>query len=295
MIQVDILVLTYRRTQLLAETLRSIAGQLLPEDVSLRIIVVDNDAEESASAVVHEFAAGCPLQVSYLCEPVANIAKARNRALAQVDGDFSAFIDDDEQAVPDWVAQLLEAQARFAVPVVFGPVLPTFPDGTPEWIRRGGFFDRPRFATGTQRQTGGTGNVLLRMAAVRDAGMAFDEGYGNAGSDTDFFRRFRSAGARAVWCDEAVVYETVLPDRTNAKWLIDRSYSRGYVYARTYEGRLGFVGRMRGLLKHGVVVGVCALVMVPALCLGRLPAVRVGRRGALSLGRVVGLLATADH
>ena len=58
----------------------------------------------------------------YVHEPAAGVANARNAGMTQATGGLIAFLDDDEEASPGWLAALIEAQRRFDADVVFGPV-----------------------------------------------------------------------------------------------------------------------------------------------------------------------------
>ncbi|HEY5761303.1 MAG TPA: glycosyltransferase family A protein, partial [Steroidobacter sp.] len=112
MIDVDVLVLTYKRPGLLADTLDSLARQRLPADHRMTVIVVDNDAGQSAQATVSRYQAVFA-DIRYVCETEANVAKARNRALAEARARYAAFIDDDEVASPEWLATLLRAREQY--------------------------------------------------------------------------------------------------------------------------------------------------------------------------------------
>lgn len=291
-IVVDVLVLTYKRTHLLPETLRSLLHQELPSEVDLRIVVVDNDPAQSAARIVRELRDELRARVHYVCEPVPNIAGARNRALSEARGDLAAFIDDDEVADPRWLAMLLAAWRRFDVAVVFGPVLPRLPAGAARWVERGGFFDRPRLPTGPTRTYWATNNVLIDLAVVRRAGVRFDTAYGRSGGeDTDFFHRLQQAGGTGAWCDEAIVWETVSTDRTNAGWLLRRAFTGGNNYARIFDRRRRLAPRLGRAFRHAAICVVFSLLAPGALLVGGpARAVKVGQISARNLGRLVGLL-----
>src|SRR5690349_18827718 len=92
--RVDVCVATYKRPRLLEKLLSDLRQQQLPTGVAVHVIVVDNDVEESARAVVAGFQ-GSSMSLEYISEPKRNIALARNRALECAQGDLVAFIDDD--------------------------------------------------------------------------------------------------------------------------------------------------------------------------------------------------------
>lgn len=290
MIVVDVLVLTYKRPALLADTLRSLSRQQLPDGVDMQVIVIDNDVEQSGWAIVRELQAELR-GLRYVREPIANIAAARNRGLREARGALVAFIDDDEVADPRWLMSLLDTRSRFDVAMVFGPVLPRLPDATASWIRRGRFFERPRLSTGLTTALGGTGNVLLDLSAIGDAGTLFDIAFGRSGGeDTELFHRLRQSGCAAAWCDEAIVWEQVTPDRTSAGWLLSRAFRSGNNYARIFD-RHGPASRRLTRMFRNICVCATCLVLTPfALLGGAASAMRVGRCLARNLGRIVGLL-----
>lgn len=103
---VDVCLCTFRRPAV-AEALASLDAQALPPGVILRVIVADNDDTPSSETRVAEAAAGMRHEVVYLHAPARNISVARNACLERADAPFVAFLDDDEVASADWIAQLL--------------------------------------------------------------------------------------------------------------------------------------------------------------------------------------------
>ena len=197
---------------------------------SIRVIVVDNDTAHSAAPVCDRFSPGSRWPVEYCLEPRRGIAQARNRAIACAgpDTDFVAFIDDDEIPEPYWLDDLLDTQRCYDADMVAGPVLPLLPEGSPHWLIRGRFFNRPRYATGQHLQFAGTGNVLIRSALFWQRGLNFNERFGlGGGEDADFSTRAVHTGLKIVWADEAIVYESVPPSRANARWILQRAYRVG--------------------------------------------------------------------
>lgn len=291
MIDVDVLVLTYKRPGLLADTLDSLARQRLPADHRMNIVVIDNDAAQSAHATVKRFQAVFG-DIRYVCETEANIAKARNRGLSEARARYAAFIDDDEVASPEWLAALLRASEQYQAPVVLGPVMPLLPANTPRWIMAGRFFDRPRRVTGTivESGAGGTGNVLLDLQAVSRARVQFDVSYGiSGGEDTDFFHRLAAAGLSAVWCDEAEAHEHVQPHRVRIGWLARRSFAGGHSYTRIFDKQKGSWWHASRALKYACVSAGYLLLVPVSVYAGMGGIARALCRSARHWGRSVGL------
>jgi glycosyltransferase involved in cell wall biosynthesis len=220
---------TFKRPELLRRLLASLSNQRTEGLFSFSVIVADNDAMESARPVVDAFSSGSPLSVTYCVESEQNIALARNKALEHADGDFVVFIDDDEFAADNWLHDLLETCLAYGADGVLGPVKPYFELEPPQWVKKGGFFDRPTYATGSKLRwpETRTGNVLFRKKILNSFEMPFRPEFDTAGEDVDFFRRMMEKGYRFVWCNEAIAYEVVPPSRCTRSYLLKRAVLRG--------------------------------------------------------------------
>src|SRR5262245_26718838 len=133
---------------MLNRLLCALADQATNGRFTYSIVVADNDRAESARPAVAAFTQCSLLQVSYCVEQRQNIGLARNAALQNAHGDFLAFIDDDEFPIAEWLLNLYHTYERYSVEGVLGPVLPHFDEEPPRWVRKGGFFNRPRHQTG---------------------------------------------------------------------------------------------------------------------------------------------------
>src|SRR3546814_8655135 len=133
------------------------------------------------------------------------------RSAAQ-DCAFVAFIDDDEVPAPRWLAALLAAQQRSGAAAVLGAVQPVFPDGTPDWLIAGRFFETHRFADGAEVDDAHTANVLIDLRRLEAHGLRFDHRSAlTGGDDTMLFRDLPAAGERIVFASDSAVYDTVSP------------------------------------------------------------------------------------
>jgi glycosyltransferase involved in cell wall biosynthesis len=200
----------------------------------IMVRVVDNDADRSAESTVREVQAGLAWPIEYLVEEHRGIPFARNTAVAGVSTttNFVVFVDDDERVEPGWLAQLLAVQAQTGADLVAGPVVPEFSTEPPAWVRRGRFFERPRFPTGTELSSGRTSNLLVRRAVFDDLPEPFSARFAmTGGSDAHFAQVVLRRGRRIVWADEAVVTEEFFDSRVNVGWLVRRSYRTGVTMA----------------------------------------------------------------
>lgn len=270
---------------------------------SLKIVVVDNDAAGTASAVCEGVRGWFRWPLEYHIEPRRGISQARNRAVARaaaLDADFLASVDDDEVPEPSWLDELLFVQRSYAADVVGGPVLPYFYEPVPDWVVKGKFFEqsfeRPRYPTGHLLKLTATGNVLIRMRVFEEMGEYFDEELGlTGGEDTLFFAHVYEVGYKLVWANEAVVYEWTPAGRANARWILRRAYRLGNSRS-LYETRAGVGPAVRIVrLAKGcgrVVQGLLLLFLsVPlSLIVGRQPIMKALVLVCRGAGMLAGML-----
>lgn len=213
--------------------LRSLAAQDTGGLFSHSAVVADNDAAGSARPVVERFAEETGFPVRYGAEPRRGIALARNCAVALAEGDYLAFIDDDEFASAGWLRGLYLECGRRQTAGALGPVLRHFDAEPPAWLRRGGFYQRPVHPTGSPLRwlDGRTNNALVRRDALPGDGPPFRPQF-TVGEDQDFFRRMIAQGGRFSWCAEAVVFEVVPPVRWRRGFMLRRALQRGATSVR---------------------------------------------------------------
>ncbi len=226
---ITVCICTYKRSILLKKLLSKLEQQETNDLFEYSVVVVDNDAAESARNAVKSYTEQSNLAISYHVQPEQNIALARNKAVENARGSYIAFIDDDEFPDRKWLQKLCEAQIQHKSDGALGPVLPYFEKEPPGWVVKGGFFDRPSHSTGhvLDWKNTRTGNVLLKRELFKEDGQWFDPAFGSGGEDRDFFRRKIQEGHIFVWCNEAPVFETIPPVRWKRTVLLKRSMIRG--------------------------------------------------------------------
>src|SRR5262249_24123299 len=99
---ISICICTYRRATQLEQLLNMLEQQVTKGLFRFSIVVVDNDAHQSAQSIVESCAERSSVPIGYRVEPQQNIAVARNASVVIATGDLVAFIDDDEEPSADW-------------------------------------------------------------------------------------------------------------------------------------------------------------------------------------------------
>ncbi|MFS8110542.1 glycosyltransferase [Rhizobium jaguaris] len=292
-LKIDIAVCTYRRVEL-DQTLLSLAVLSVPADTLLRIIVADNDVTPSARDRVEAMRSAVPFEIAYVHCPASNISIARNACLEHATGDFIAFIDDDETASENWLAELLVTAETSGAEVVLGPVHAVYPNMAPAWMRRGDFHSTlPVWVSGDIR-TGYTCNALLRRNAPSLAGRRFNIALGRSGGeDTEFFTHMHKAGGRIAYAKDALVYEPVPNGRATVAWLTKRRYRMGQTHGRMLLETSAGLGRWKAIALAGTKSAYCfaAAALLAAL---PVPRHRYGLRGIMHAGVVSGLFGVRE-
>ena len=202
---ISVCICTYRRQPQLVALLRDLALQTrLPQQV----VVVDNEAPGTAREAVEALIPELPYVLDYSVQPEKNIALTRNQSVARASGEWLAFLDDDQRVAPGWLASYENCTRQHAADGAMGRVNYCLPPEAPGWMQRGDFHARrKRHASGTRlgAESMGIGNAFLRAAPVRAQRGPFNAQFGlTGGEDSDFMARLAAAGAKLVWCDEAV-------------------------------------------------------------------------------------------
>jgi glycosyltransferase involved in cell wall biosynthesis len=235
---------------MLERLLASFAALEVPEGVTPLFVVVENDTEAQSTAVIDAFRDRLPGPLHAVLETVPGIPMARNRGLheaAALNADLVLYVDDDETVAPDWLSAIVAAWRNGTAELIGGPVRLTPPDAPltgPQKTVYDGMVKRftgkekravERMAAGqAHRVTVVTNNWLCDMRLYHDLGLRFDEELQfTGGSDTRFFREARAKGVETGWAPEAIVYETVPPERLTLPY----QFSRGRDQSATSFGQ----------------------------------------------------------
>jgi GT2 family glycosyltransferase len=105
--QIDVVVPTYQRADLLARCLDSFAAQTA-DPTSYELLVVDDGSTDGTPEVIEAARRAGPVRIVAARQPNAGPAAARNRAVRLGSAPLLLFVDDDIVATPELVATHLE-------------------------------------------------------------------------------------------------------------------------------------------------------------------------------------------
>lgn len=253
---VCVIIPTFRRCEGLQTALMSVRAQAGLEAVNLSIIVCDNSPEASARTQVAAFTTLADFPVHYIHEPATGVANARNSAVAACTAQLIAFLDDDEEAPPQWLSKLLATQHRFKADVVFGPVTARLP--APD-VAHDGYMERffSRFGperSGILTHYYGCGNSLIRRDRLPTDQAPFSVAHNNMGGEDDqLFNSLMVGGAVMAWAADAPVFEDVPARRATLAYTLRRAFAYGqgpsYTAARMHRPFVSLAWMVQGSLQ----------------------------------------------
>ena len=267
MIRISVIVCTLDRAAYLQRALASLVRQTLAR-TAFEILVVDNGSTDDTAAVIGTFAG-----IVALNERRLGLSHARNTGLAHAQAPLVAFLDDDAEAAPDWLAAVL---ARFAAetprPVcVGGPIDPIWDAPRPPWLADSMLpyltildWALPVGDLPPERYIAGA-NMAFDRAAVLAIG-GFPTSLGRVGrsllSNEELVveRALLARGGRCVWDPAVRVAHHVQPERLQRRWFLRRYYWQGVsdavmstdIAAASHRRRVALRQTVRWLAKAAV-------------------------------------------
>jgi glycosyltransferase involved in cell wall biosynthesis len=219
MIEVSVVVPTFKRRQLLDRCLAALVAQTF-DPSAYEIVIADDAASETTRRQVEDWRNRCPQTepaVHYL--PVRDShgpAAARNAGWRFARGRVIAFTDDDCIPEPEWLTAGTRAIRDGATGVSGRVVVPLPEDPT----------DYERNAAGLATAEFVTANCFYLRSALEAVG-GFDERFAMAWrEDSDLWLTFMGRGERLVSAEDAVVLHPLRP----APWGVSLSQQRKSMY-----------------------------------------------------------------
>ena len=247
--EVDLLICTWNRAELLDETLASIARMKIPSGLRWQVTVVDNNSTDQTRNVVEHAARTFPVPLHYLFEPRQGKSLAMNAGLRATHRPLVAFVDDDVRVGDGWLAAVAETfHERPDISYVGGPVDPIWHAPCPAWFEGTDkslwgtlaildYGDEP-FVFEDRRRVPLGANFALRRALVQQIG-GFDPALGRNGHRLllgqelpEFFARARQAGVRGLYVPRMRLQHHVPACRLQPAYFRRWWYGKGISRAR---------------------------------------------------------------
>jgi glycosyltransferase involved in cell wall biosynthesis len=270
---------TRDRPELLADTLKGLHEQELP-DGSMEVIVVDDGSSSDLAALVAALPGTARVPTRVVRQAPAGLNAARNRGAAEARGAILAYLDDDVLVAPNWARGVLDAIAASGADAVAGRILLNLAGEPPRWLspRLRRYLSEldlgtaPRLLT-DEEDAYGANCAIARPAFERIGGFGDEldrEGASlRSNGDVEMFRRLRAHGGRIAYAPQAVVDHRVPPERLTAAWFRRRAFAQGHSDELLLSPPASAAERVRRLAREVIRTGRAAPILVRNMVLGR--------------------------
>ncbi len=224
--KIAICICTFKREFGLKRLLISIEKLIVPSEVDVKVIVVENDSQPNSEEIVNYFSNRGTIKIDYFLETNRGIASARNRSIKEAQGvDFYCFVDDDQIVDSNWLYELLKCQIEFNADGVWGLCPPIFSQKVPSYIN---YFHEPRsFHYGDLVEDAGTGCLLLRKSVLENIIGPFDLRLNfTGGEDYHLIKIIIKNGGSIRFNPKAIAYELVPNSRTTILFALKRTFRK---------------------------------------------------------------------
>ena len=244
-----LIVSTYNNSASLIRTLNSVARQNLGS-ACWECVVVNNNSTDDTSLRVNTFIAEhSNLNIRLIEESRQGLSFARNRGVAEAQGDIVVFIDDDETINEGFLSAYLDLFRNHDTFAAAGAVKVRYDSKRPKWMSH--FTEkmianpinlgRNIIAIATDITPAG-GNMAFNREVFNIYG-GFDTQLGRkgeqllGGEENDLFERLRSLGERVYYAPNAIVYHHIADKKLTAESFDRLAYGVGvskYLRAEKY-------------------------------------------------------------
>lgn len=282
---------TFRRPFGFARAARSVFAQR-GYGRALELVAVDNDPEGSALPVFRALEKEATVPFRWTHEPRPGVANARNAAVALAQGGLLAFLDDDEEALPGWLAALLSVQIQTGAGAVFGPVQAALPEDVRRHRRYlTDFFSRfGPHESGPISRYHGIGNSLISRDQLFLTHAPFDPAANSTGGEDDrLFALAQARGVRFAWAADALAIEHVSPDRARLAYALRRAFAYGQAPCEAALRRrpVDWAGLARHMTVGAGQLALGAPLAVGAFALGLPGRARLAHLAAIGAGKLI--------
>jgi glycosyltransferase involved in cell wall biosynthesis len=265
----DVVLPTFKRPELLSQTLDSLAMATLPVGLQVTVWIVDNNSNDETPEVVARYRQKFPMAIQYLLEKQPGSSAAMNAGIRAGSGDVIGLINDDERIDGSWFKVIYRLCTECDQYSFFGgPYLPAWGGRKPDWfISKYGSVIGAVSAGDEPREYGAdlvlmAGNAVIKRCALNEVGL-FNTRLGRTGNgllsceDEELYGRLLEAGHKGLYCPELKIHHYVPPERlTRAyyrKWFWGHGISKGLLSRTRPSGVVEVFGIPRWQIRHAII------------------------------------------
>jgi glucosyl-dolichyl phosphate glucuronosyltransferase len=225
---------------MLERTLDSLMAAAVPQALSVRVTVVDNNSKDQTRQLVEQQAERFQGRLGYVFEGRQGRSWALNAGIAATTGDLVGMIDDDEEIDSQWYSRLYSAFSEGGIDFIGGPYVPRWGAEPPVWLPRNylgviGWIDGGDKVRRYDESYAGIlmgGNAVLTRSILEKVGpymtsLGRNDKHLLAGEDDDMYRRLIGAGARGFYLPDLIIYHYIPPERLTKRYFRRWCFWRG--------------------------------------------------------------------
>ncbi len=238
LIQFSVIIPTRNHCHLVADLLDNLAT--LPKMLHRwEVLVIDNGSSDQTADLVNKKISSLPIEIRYFLEPKPGLHNGRHRGAIEARGKYLAYLDDDVLVSPTWIRGLDKLIAGQAEAVV-GRILPKWENNPPKWLIKlihepgylslldlgtEGIFIDPKFVYGDnffiEKQ------LIFQLRGFHPDSLPSTQLKYRGDGETGLLWKFKSAGYRAWYEPDAIVYHRIPKERMTISYLCNRAYAQG--------------------------------------------------------------------
>jgi len=240
-LKISLVICTYNRADILRVTLPSVFSLEVPSEVTLELIIVDNNSKDDTSKLIEELIIKnkSNIRVHYVFESQQGLSHARNTGYKHAKGDYVVYTDDECILPKQWIVEAAKKINEYAPAFLGGPYYGRYLLGSSSnWYKESYGdsyilqYDLPNGPMINRYLSGG--NLFIRRDVFEKIGL-FDTDLGmngetiNYGEEVEFQRRFiKKYPNEVIWYDQRVfLYHCIRDEKMKLSFLFKDALIRG--------------------------------------------------------------------
>jgi glycosyltransferase involved in cell wall biosynthesis len=266
--QLDVIIPTFNRQDMLKLTLNSLLRAEMPAGMEVQVTIVDNNSQDDTRHVAKAYAPRFAGRLRYVFEGRQGRSSALNAGIAATSGDLVGMIDDDEEIDERWYATIRTAFEDDNLEFIGGPYVPKWGAPLPEWFPQNyrgvvGWVDGGQRIVAFSDNFPGIlmgGNAVIKRKLLEKVGL-YSTSLGRTDrrllscEDEDMYRRLLAVGARGFYRPDLIIYHHIPSERLTKsyfrRWCLWRGVSLGVLSRTRPSNCVHLLGVPRWLYRRG--------------------------------------------
>ena len=237
--ELSIVISTYNNAASLERTLKSVAVQDADKSLWECVVVNNNSTDDTAERVAAFAKAHSDINIKLVDESQQGLSYARNRGIVESQGQFVAFIDDDETINEGFVSAYIDLFRNHGAFVAAGALKVQYENARPRWMS---YYTEKMIAnpldlgskittiSNTVMPTGGNmafNRDVFNLYGTFDTNLGRKGGKLFGGEENDMFERVRDLGERIFYTPHAIAYHHIVDKKLTPEYFDKLSYGVG--------------------------------------------------------------------